>query len=53
MTLGKSCFHKPLKTQDFKFASVEDGLEESAIRTYIQEPERHERAQERDELNPN
>ena len=29
------------------------GLEESAIRQYIQEQERHERAQETDELNSN
>ena len=29
------------------------GLEESAIREYIQEQDRHERAQEQDELNPN
>ena len=27
MTLGKKCFHNPLKTQDFKFVTVEDGPE--------------------------
>jgi len=25
VTLGKKCFHNPLKTQNFKFVTVEDG----------------------------
>jgi len=36
VTLGKNCFHNPLKTQDFKFATVEDGFEKSFIQQMSQ-----------------